>query len=106
VIKVWDLDTTKKPVTTPTTPDEPTLIQPSCLRTIKIQHNEKPFPITTFATVENMAQMAVGLANGTVLLYRLDLLKDKATKPKVIYEGQEPITGKEVRMYVSIYRYY
>ncbi|ORZ19627.1 hypothetical protein BCR42DRAFT_459850 [Absidia repens] len=40
-----------------------------------------------------MSQMAVGLANGTVLLYRLDLLKDKATKPKVIYEGQEPITG-------------
>ncbi|KAI8328773.1 hypothetical protein BC941DRAFT_444279 [Chlamydoabsidia padenii] len=95
VIKVWDLDTSnKKPAATPTTTTtEETLIQPTCIRNVKIQHNEKPFPITTFATVENMSQMAVGLANGTVLLYRLDLLKDKATKPKVIYEGQEPITG-------------
>ncbi|KAI8092579.1 uncharacterized protein BX664DRAFT_364524 [Halteromyces radiatus] len=40
-----------------------------------------------------MSQMAVGLANGTVLLYRLDLIKDRTPKPKVIYEGQEPITG-------------
>ncbi|KAI8066851.1 hypothetical protein BC940DRAFT_326494 [Gongronella butleri] len=39
-----------------------------------------------------MSLLAIGLGNGTVLLYRLDLLKDKVTK-KLIYDGQEPITG-------------
>ncbi|ORX60289.1 hypothetical protein DM01DRAFT_1361468 [Hesseltinella vesiculosa] len=39
-----------------------------------------------------MSLLAIGLGNGTVLLYRLDLLKDKVVK-KIIYEGQEPITG-------------
>ncbi|KAI8055580.1 uncharacterized protein B0P05DRAFT_479330 [Gilbertella persicaria] len=40
-----------------------------------------------------MSQLAIGLANGVVILIRGDLSKDKTTKQKVIYEGQEPITG-------------
>lgn len=71
---------------------------PACIRTIKIQQNEKPFPVSTFAVLENVSQLAIGLANGTVLLYRLDLTKDKTTKPKTIYEGKEPITG----IYITI----
>lgn len=43
--------------------------------------------------LENMSQLAVGLANGAVILIRGDLSKDKAIKQKVIYEGEEPITG-------------
>ncbi|KAI9486357.1 MAG: hypothetical protein EXX96DRAFT_40431 [Benjaminiella poitrasii] len=40
-----------------------------------------------------MSQLAIGLANGVVILIRGDLSKDKTTKQKVIYEGEEPITG-------------
>ncbi|KAI8391064.1 uncharacterized protein BYT42DRAFT_591772 [Radiomyces spectabilis] len=40
-----------------------------------------------------MSQAAIGLANGTVILIRGDLSKDRTTKQKVIYEGVEPITG-------------
>lgn len=40
-----------------------------------------------------MSQAAIGLANGVVILIRGDLSKDKTTKQKVIYEGEEPITG-------------
>lgn len=43
--------------------------------------------------LENLSQCAVGLANGVVILIRGDLSKDKAVKQKVIYEGEEPITG-------------
>ncbi|KAI7907015.1 uncharacterized protein BX663DRAFT_494525 [Cokeromyces recurvatus] len=40
-----------------------------------------------------MSQLAIGLANGVVILIRGDLSKDKAIKQKVVYEGEEPITG-------------
>ncbi|CAO3619108.1 unnamed protein product [Mucor hiemalis] len=40
-----------------------------------------------------MSQAAIGLANGVVILIRGNLAKDKTTKQKVIYEGEEPITG-------------
>ncbi|KAI9350402.1 hypothetical protein BD770DRAFT_157922 [Pilaira anomala] len=40
-----------------------------------------------------MSQAAIGLANGVVILVRGDLSKDKTIKQKVIYEGEEPITG-------------
>ncbi|CAO3609654.1 unnamed protein product [Cunninghamella blakesleeana] len=85
VIKFWDLDTIAN--------NKNSEVFPPCIRAIKIQQNEKPFPVSTFAVLENLSQFAIGLANGTVLLYRLDLTKDKIAKPKVIYEGKEPITG-------------
>jgi hypothetical protein len=45
------------------------------------------------AVLENLSQAAIGLANGVVILIRGDLSKDKTVKQKVIYEGEEPITG-------------
>ena len=69
------------------------IIVPTLLRTIKIQHGGKTYPVTTFAILENMSQAAIGLANGVVILIRGNLSKDKTTKQKVIYEGEEPITG-------------
>ncbi|CEP09879.1 hypothetical protein [Parasitella parasitica] len=87
VVKFWDLDALK--------PIEGTddIIVPTLLRTIKIQHGGKTYPVSTFAVLENMSQLAIGLANGVVILIRGDLSKDKTTKQKVIYEGEEPITG-------------
>lgn len=40
-----------------------------------------------------MSQMAIGLASGAVIHIRGDLSKDRTIKQKVIYEGEEPITG-------------
>jgi hypothetical protein len=51
------------------------------------------FQVSTFAVLENLTQIAVGLANGTVVLIRGDLQKERTTKQKVIHEGSEPITG-------------
>lgn len=69
------------------------IIVPTLLRTIRIQHGGKTYPVTTFTILENMSQAAIGLANGVVILVRGDLSKDKTIKQKVIYEGEEPITG-------------
>lgn len=49
--------------------------------------------------LENLTQIAVGLANGTVILIRGDLQKERTTKQKVIHEGSEPITGKQLGLF-------
>ncbi|KAG1200156.1 hypothetical protein G6F70_004303 [Rhizopus microsporus] len=87
ILKFWDLDALKS------TEVSDDIIIPTLLRTIKIQHGGKPYPVSTFVILENMSQCAVGLANGVVILIRGDLSKDKTVKQKVIYEGDEPITG-------------
>ncbi|KAJ2962679.1 hypothetical protein NQZ79_g2272 [Umbelopsis isabellina] len=82
VIKFWDfekIDLTKN--------IDGGILAPPCTRTIKIQHGGMVYP------VKNLTQIAVGLANGTVILIRGDLQKERSTKQKVIHEGSEPITG-------------
>lgn len=69
------------------------IIVPTLLRSIRVQHGGKTYPVSTFAILENMSQAAIGLANGLVILIRGNLAKDKTAKQKVIYEGEEPITG-------------
>lgn len=87
VVKFWDLDALKP---TDGTDD---IIVPTLLRSIRVQHGGKTYPVSTFAILENMSQAAIGLANGVVILIRGNLAKDKTAKQKVIYEGEEPITG-------------
>ncbi|KAM3588477.1 Vacuolar protein sorting-associated protein 11 [Umbelopsis sp. WA50703] len=88
VIKFWDfekIDLTKN--------IDGGILAPPCTRTIKIQQGGMVHPVSTFAVLENLTQIAVGLANGTVILIRGDLQKERSTKQKVIHEGSEPITG-------------
>ncbi|CAG8448752.1 2420_t:CDS:10 [Acaulospora colombiana] len=80
VIKIWDLDKQDKSKGTPQ-------------RTIKVNHGGKPFPVSTFAVLENLGQIAVGLANGVVVLIKGDIYRDRYTKQKVIHESEEPVTG-------------
>lgn len=93
-MKFWDLDSAERNKPGGGDEQQQQTISPTCTRTIKVQHGGKPYPVSTFAVLENMSQLAIGLANGVVILIRGDLFKDRTTKQKVIYEGQEPITGK------------
>ncbi|KAI9312216.1 hypothetical protein BX666DRAFT_1866701 [Dichotomocladium elegans] len=85
VVKFWDMDSAKL--------GESETITPTCIRSIKIQHGAKPYPVTTIAVLDNLSQLAIGLASGVVIHIRGDLSKDRTIKQKVIYEGEEPITG-------------
>ncbi|RUS22924.1 hypothetical protein BC937DRAFT_94921 [Endogone sp. FLAS-F59071] len=85
VIKIWDLDRTESKT-------RGSLPTPACVR-IKVQHGGRPFPVTTFAVLENLSQIAIGLANGVVILIRGDISRDRTTKQKIIHEGEEPVTG-------------
>ncbi|KIJ12896.1 hypothetical protein PAXINDRAFT_117658 [Paxillus involutus ATCC 200175] len=88
-MKIWDLGKTDNRTGGPT-----------LLRTAKVQPAGKPHPVTTLALTQTLSFLAVGLADGTVLLYRhLDQSLSSASssapipKPRVIHEiSTEPVT--------------
>lgn len=82
VLRVWDLDRTDRRTGSP-------LLQ----RSFKVQVGNKPFPVSAFACLESLAQVAFGLADGKVLLLRGDISRDRTVKPKIIHESNEPVTG-------------
>ncbi|KAJ7169515.1 hypothetical protein C8R46DRAFT_1089039 [Mycena filopes] len=83
VLKIWDLEK-KAPA-------------PPLLRSTKMQLT-KPHPVCTIALSGNLSHLAVGFADGTVLLYRhIDQSINNNTallKPRTVHESPtEPITG-------------
>ncbi|OQO09495.1 hypothetical protein B0A48_04897 [Cryoendolithus antarcticus] len=85
-LKVWALDQLEKKTQ-----------QPRCLCTVSIQNGRKNFPVSAFAVTGDLAQLAVGFANGAVTVVRGDLIHDRGTKQRTVFESEEPITGLEFR---------
>ncbi|KAF8306968.1 hypothetical protein DL93DRAFT_2178260 [Clavulina sp. PMI_390] len=90
LLKIWDLEHRDQS-------NAPTL-----LRSVKVQHGSRPDPVTTVALSSTLSHLAIGLGDGTVLLYRnLDqsLFSGSTSltalpKPKTVHESStEPITG-------------
>ncbi|KAL9595732.1 MAG: hypothetical protein Q9219_006270, partial [cf. Caloplaca sp. 3 TL-2023] len=84
VLKVWALDKSDKKTG-----------GPKCLSSLSIQNGRKQFPISAFAALDNLSQLAVGFANGSVTVVRGDLINDRGAKQRTVYESEEPITGVE-----------
>ncbi|KAF9585904.1 hypothetical protein BGW38_000136 [Lunasporangiospora selenospora] len=82
VIKLWDLDKPDR--------NKP---GPTLERSIRVQQSGNSFPVSAFAVLESLAQIAVGLANGTVILITGDLMRERMTAQKIIHQNDEPITG-------------
>lgn len=85
-LKVWALDKQVKKTGLPT-----------CQSTLSIQNGRKPFPISAFAALDDLSQLAVGFANGAVTVVRGDLIHDRGAKQRTVYESEEPVTGVEFR---------
>lgn len=85
-LKVWALDK----------PDKKTGV-PRCQSSITIHNNRKQFPITAFAATDDLSQLAVGFGNGAVTIIRGDLVHDRGTKQRTVFESVEPITGIQFR---------
>ena len=47
--------------------------------------------------LQDLSQVAVGFANGAVTIIRGDLIHDRGTKQRTVFESEEPITGLQVR---------
>ncbi|KAJ5900620.1 uncharacterized protein N7473_004690 [Penicillium subrubescens] len=85
VLKVWALDTEKKDG------------GPKCLSTVSVQNARRQFPISAFAVVDDLSQVAVGFANGSVTIIRGDLIHDRGARQRIVFESEEPITGLETQ---------
>lgn len=53
--------------------------------------------ISAFAALDDLSQLAVGFANGSVTVVRGDLVHDRGAKQRTVHESEEPITGVEFR---------
>ena len=53
--------------------------------------------ISAIAALEDLSQLAIGFANGSVTLIRGDLIHDRGAKQRTVFESEEPITGVEFR---------
>ncbi|XP_013381879.1 vacuolar protein sorting-associated protein 11 homolog [Lingula anatina] len=82
LIKVWNLDK----------PDK--FGSPTCTRIVRaLPGNNKPTPVTCLAVHENLNHMVVGFENGSVVLFRGDVTRDRHSKQRTIHDGPHPITG-------------
>lgn len=82
VLKVWALDKVEKKTS-----------MPRCQSTLSINNGRKPFPISAFATLEDLSQFAIGFGNGSVTVVRGDLIHDRGARQRTVFESDEPITG-------------
>ncbi|KAI5852990.1 hypothetical protein DFP73DRAFT_25898 [Morchella snyderi] len=82
VLKVWALDKPEKKTGFP-----------RCQTTVTINNGRRQFPISAFATTPSLSLVAVGFANGSITLIRGDLIHDRGTKQRMIFESEEPITN-------------
>lgn len=53
--------------------------------------------MSTFVCLEDLSQVAVGFANGSVAIIRGDLINDRGARQRIVFESQEPITGLDVQ---------
>ncbi|OJJ44927.1 hypothetical protein ASPZODRAFT_134352 [Penicilliopsis zonata CBS 506.65] len=86
VLKVWALDITEKKTGAP-----------RCLSTVSVQNARRQFPISTVAALDDLSQVAVGFANGSVTIIRGDLIHDRGARQRIVFESEEPITGLETQ---------
>ena len=85
-LKVWNLDRSNKKTG-----------YPECLCTLAVQNGRKNFPVTAFTVTNDLTQLATGFGNGSVTVIRGDLIHDRGTRQRTVFESEEPITGLEFR---------
>lgn len=67
---------------------------PQLMRTIRVTRN-RPVPVSAVAASEDLNNIAVGLYDGSVLLYTGNITRDRIAgrSPRVLHEGNSPVTG-------------
>lgn len=83
-LKVWALDKQDKKTG-----------HPRCLTAVHVQNGKKQFPVSAVAILNDLTQVAVGFANGSVTIIRGDFVHDRGTRQRTVFESEQPITGLE-----------
>ncbi|CAH3015308.1 unnamed protein product, partial [Porites evermanni] len=66
---------------------------PVCCCMQRLIPGNKPVPVSCLAVMENLTQMAVGFADGTVLVYKGDITRDRHTKQRIVHHDKHAVTG-------------
>jgi len=53
--------------------------------------------VSAVVVLDDLSQVAVGFANGSVTVIRGDFIHDRGTKQRTVFESEDPVTGLEVR---------
>lgn len=86
LIKVWNLEKLDKRGL------------PMCSRISRTIPNNRPTPASVLCVHENLNLMAVGFTDGSIVLYRGDVARDRLSKPKLLRDGGvQPVTGLAFR---------
>nr|CAD7409648.1 unnamed protein product [Timema poppensis] len=85
LIKVWNLEKHDKHG------------NPTCVRISRAIPNNKPTPATALCVHENLNLMAVGFHDGSIVLFRGDVCRERTNKQKVLKDGSVPVTGLAFR---------
>lgn len=68
-----------------------------------VTNGSNNYPMTCFAYSSDYSVLTFGFSNGTVILVRGDLLHDRGSRQRVIYETKEPITSIHFRDELTLY---
>lgn len=90
VLKLWDLNKLLK-LNGSDVKDED--YQHKFHTQVQIHNGDNSYPISCYKFNKSLSCIAVGFTNGKVLLIRGDLLRDRGSKQRYVYESNEPITG-------------
>ncbi|KAG5438533.1 hypothetical protein PCANB_002637 [Pneumocystis canis] len=95
VLKVWYLGSSKEDIK-----------KTKCRTIININNHTNPYPISCFSVLDDLTHIAIGFTDGTVLLIKGDLARDRGSTQKIIYKSEEPITGlyfRENKKIISLF---
>lgn len=82
VIKLWNLEKRDKKTN-----------EPHCHAIVKVTNGDNTFPISAFDITSNYSTIALGFADGSVVLVRGDIVHDRGSRQRVIYDSGGPVTG-------------
>ncbi|XP_043936877.1 vacuolar protein sorting-associated protein 11 homolog [Protopterus annectens] len=84
LVKVWNLDKRDSG-------------SPLCTRIFSAIPGNRPTEVSCLTVHENLNFMAIGFADGSVVLLKGDITRDRHSKTQVLHEGVYPVTGLAFR---------
>lgn len=94
-LKLWDLDKLTSPNYNWMKFDHNSSFKSHCI--ISNVHGGNNYPMTCFDALNDYSMLAVGFSNGSIILVSGDLIHDRGTRQRIIYQSSEPITGIRFR---------
>lgn len=82
MIKLWNLDKRDKKTN-----------DPNCHATVHVSNGDNTFPITAYDISDDYNIVAVGFADGAVVLVRGDIIHDRGSRQRLVYDSSGPVTG-------------